>query len=228
MVKDAAAGAAIGAAVGIPVPSRWPCGRRSRRSDCRGRQESEVCAKIQVLSCQARQDARRFPAFSRESNMDLSAIGNSLELALSDAAASHPRCDCNPHHRLDRGNLRPCRDPSAAGCRAIEPSNRRAPRSRSSTSSRASLSAVFWLIILVTLIGVFNSLDLALASGPFEVMVKEIASYVPHLVAGTVLAARRVGRRGRVAGHRQSRARCKRTRRKAFRDGGHAARCARA
>jgi hypothetical protein len=48
-------------------------------------------------------------------------------------------------------------------------------------------TAVFWLIIVITLIGVFNSLDLALASGPFEVMVKEIAVYVPHLVAGTVL-----------------------------------------
>ena len=48
-------------------------------------------------------------------------------------------------------------------------------------------TAVFWLIILITLIGVFNSLDLALASGPFEVMVKEVAVYVPHLVAGTVL-----------------------------------------
>jgi hypothetical protein len=48
-------------------------------------------------------------------------------------------------------------------------------------------TAVFWLVILITLIGVFNSLDLALASGPFEVMVKEIAVYVPHFVAGTVL-----------------------------------------
>mgnify|MGYP003909135619 CR=1 FL=1 len=48
-------------------------------------------------------------------------------------------------------------------------------------------TAIFWLIILITLIGVFNSLDLALASGPFEVMVKEVALYVPHLVAGTVL-----------------------------------------
>src|SRR4029434_4192134 len=48
-------------------------------------------------------------------------------------------------------------------------------------------TAVFWLIILVTLIGVFNSLDLALASGPFEVMVKEVAAYVPHFIAGTAL-----------------------------------------
>ncbi len=48
-------------------------------------------------------------------------------------------------------------------------------------------AGVFWLIILITLIGVFNSLNLALASGPFEVLVNQIAGYVPHLVAGTVL-----------------------------------------
>ena len=48
-------------------------------------------------------------------------------------------------------------------------------------------AGAFWLIILITLIGVFNSLDLALASGPFEVLVKQIAGYMPHLVAGTVL-----------------------------------------
>jgi len=46
----------------------------------------------------------------------------------------------------------------------------------------------FWLVILITLIGVFNSLDLALASGPFEVLVKQIAAYLPRLVAGTLLA----------------------------------------
>ena len=52
----------------------------------------------------------------------------------------------------------------------------------------AGLSAVvFWLIILITLIGMFNSLDLALASGPFEVMVTQIAAYLPRLVAGVLL-----------------------------------------
>jgi hypothetical protein len=52
----------------------------------------------------------------------------------------------------------------------------------------AGLSAgAFWLIILITLIGMFNSLDLALASGPFEVMVKQIAAYLPRLVAGVLL-----------------------------------------
>ena len=48
-------------------------------------------------------------------------------------------------------------------------------------------AGAFWLIILITLIGVFNSLDLTLASGPFEVLVKEIAAYLPHVVAGTLL-----------------------------------------
>ncbi len=48
-------------------------------------------------------------------------------------------------------------------------------------------AGAFWLVILITVIGVFNSLDLVLASGPFEVLVKQIAGYIPHLVAGTVL-----------------------------------------
>lgn len=48
-------------------------------------------------------------------------------------------------------------------------------------------TGAFWLIVLITLIGVFNSLDLALASGPFEVLVRQIAGYIPHVVAGTVL-----------------------------------------
>jgi Conserved TM helix len=48
-------------------------------------------------------------------------------------------------------------------------------------------AGAFWLIMLVVLIGVFNSLDLVLASGPFEVLVKQVAGYIPHLVAGTVL-----------------------------------------
>jgi hypothetical protein len=48
-------------------------------------------------------------------------------------------------------------------------------------------AGAFWLIILITLIGVFNSLDLALASGPFEVLVKQIAAYLPRLVAGVLL-----------------------------------------
>jgi hypothetical protein len=49
-------------------------------------------------------------------------------------------------------------------------------------------SGGFWLVILLTLIGVFNALDLPLLSGPFEAMVHEIAQYLPRLVGGTVLA----------------------------------------
>ena len=49
-------------------------------------------------------------------------------------------------------------------------------------------AGAFWLVILITLIAVFNALNLALASGPFEVLVKEIAAYLPRLLAGTLLA----------------------------------------
>ena len=48
-------------------------------------------------------------------------------------------------------------------------------------------AGAFWLIILITLIGMFNLLDLTLASGPFEVLVKQIAAYLPRLVAGILL-----------------------------------------
>ena len=61
------------------------------------------------------------------------------------------------------------------------------PPSRSSTWNRWISAVAFWLIILITLIGVFNSLDLTLASGPFEVLVKQIAAYLPRLVAGVLL-----------------------------------------
>ncbi|MBI1394356.1 MAG: mechanosensitive ion channel [Betaproteobacteria bacterium] len=45
----------------------------------------------------------------------------------------------------------------------------------------------FWLVILITLIGVFNSLDLPLISSPFQTLVNEILGYVPQLIAGTLL-----------------------------------------
>jgi hypothetical protein len=48
-------------------------------------------------------------------------------------------------------------------------------------------AGVFWLIILVTLVAVFNSLQLELISGPFALLVSQIFAYVPRLVAGTVL-----------------------------------------
>ncbi|MDH3288438.1 MAG: mechanosensitive ion channel [Betaproteobacteria bacterium] len=46
---------------------------------------------------------------------------------------------------------------------------------------------VFWLIMLVTLIGMFNVLDLELTSNPFQVLVTQIFGYLPRLIAGTVL-----------------------------------------
>lgn len=46
---------------------------------------------------------------------------------------------------------------------------------------------VFWLILLITLVGVFNQLDLALVSNPFAEMITRILGYLPSLVAGTVL-----------------------------------------
>jgi hypothetical protein len=46
----------------------------------------------------------------------------------------------------------------------------------------------FWLILLITLVAVFNALNLQLVSGPFATMVGRIMAYLPSLVAGTVLA----------------------------------------
>jgi hypothetical protein len=46
---------------------------------------------------------------------------------------------------------------------------------------------VFWLIMIVTLVGVFNTLDLTLVSNPFADMISQILGYLPRLVAGTVL-----------------------------------------
>lgn len=46
---------------------------------------------------------------------------------------------------------------------------------------------VFWLIILVTLVMVFDSLHLDRISNPFAQLVTEIIGYAPRLVAGTIL-----------------------------------------
>src|SRR5262245_58000100 len=47
---------------------------------------------------------------------------------------------------------------------------------------------VFWVIILITLVAVFDSLHLDLISNPFAQLVGKIIGYLPSLVAGTVLA----------------------------------------
>jgi len=46
---------------------------------------------------------------------------------------------------------------------------------------------VFWLIILVALVAVFNVLDLTALSGPLGGVVDSFLGYLPHLVAGTIL-----------------------------------------
>lgn len=46
---------------------------------------------------------------------------------------------------------------------------------------------VFWVLILITLVAVFNSLHLDAISNPFAQLVSQIIGYLPRLVAGTVL-----------------------------------------
>ena len=46
---------------------------------------------------------------------------------------------------------------------------------------------VFWLVILITLVAVFDSLHLDRISNPFAQMVTQIIGYAPRLVAGTIL-----------------------------------------
>lgn len=46
---------------------------------------------------------------------------------------------------------------------------------------------VFWLIILVTVVAVFDSLHLDRISNPFAQLVTQIVGYAPRLVAGTIL-----------------------------------------
>ncbi|HUK03749.1 MAG TPA: mechanosensitive ion channel, partial [Burkholderiales bacterium] len=46
---------------------------------------------------------------------------------------------------------------------------------------------VFWLVILVTVVAVFNTLHLDRISDPFAQLVTQIIGYAPRLIAGTVL-----------------------------------------
>ena len=48
-------------------------------------------------------------------------------------------------------------------------------------------AGVFWLVILITVIGVFNTLNLELVSDPFKEMLRQVFGYLPRLVAGGVL-----------------------------------------
>lgn len=48
--------------------------------------------------------------------------------------------------------------------------------------------AVFWLVLLATLVAVLNSLNLTTLSEPFASLVHDVVGYIPHLLAGAVLA----------------------------------------
>jgi hypothetical protein len=52
---------------------------------------------------------------------------------------------------------------------------------------RSIAIGVFWLILLLTLLGIFNVLNLELISNPFQVLVTEIFGYLPRLIAGSLL-----------------------------------------
>jgi len=47
---------------------------------------------------------------------------------------------------------------------------------------------LFWVVILLTLTAVFNSLDLALVSGPFTALTTQLFEYAPRLLGGLMLA----------------------------------------
>lgn len=47
---------------------------------------------------------------------------------------------------------------------------------------------LFWVVILLTLVAVFNSLDLAIVSGPFSAFTTQLFEYAPRLLGGLVLA----------------------------------------
>ena len=53
---------------------------------------------------------------------------------------------------------------------------------------RIVAGGVFWLVLLVTAVGVFNVLDLYAVSNPFSQLVGRIVNYLPNLIAGTALA----------------------------------------
>ena len=46
---------------------------------------------------------------------------------------------------------------------------------------------VFWFVLLATLLGVFNTLDLEQLSGPFAELMSQVMRYLPHLLAGVLL-----------------------------------------
>ena len=66
------------------------------------------------------------------------------------------------------------------------------PRIQESTGQRVGVESgiavgVFWLILLITFLAVFNALHLDLISNPFAGLVTQIIGYAPRLIAGTLL-----------------------------------------
>ncbi|OGB19036.1 MAG: hypothetical protein A2W72_04920 [Burkholderiales bacterium RIFCSPLOWO2_12_67_14] len=47
---------------------------------------------------------------------------------------------------------------------------------------------LFWIVILLTLVAVFNSLNLAIVSGPFSAFTTQLFEYAPRMLGGLVLA----------------------------------------
>lgn len=52
---------------------------------------------------------------------------------------------------------------------------------------RGIAAGVFWVIILITLLGVFNTLNLERASGPFDALLVQVFSYLPRIAAAVLL-----------------------------------------
>jgi len=59
-------------------------------------------------------------------------------------------------------------------------------RKKVDVQSAVALGA-FWLVILITLVGVFNALSLQMVSEPIQGVVNQILGYLPKLLAGVVL-----------------------------------------
>ncbi len=53
---------------------------------------------------------------------------------------------------------------------------------------RIAAVSLFWVVMLVVLTAVFNSLDLTVVSGPFAALLTRLFEYAPHLLAGIALA----------------------------------------
>lgn len=53
---------------------------------------------------------------------------------------------------------------------------------------RGAALGVFWLVLLITLVAVFNVLDLQSVSGPFASLVAQIVGYLPQLLAGIIIS----------------------------------------